>query len=150
MESLSLEQIYFISQTIAAAAVIISLIYVGIQLRQNTETTRLSAAQAFADMDNAFVSIINTSLTLAEILHRGSNDISNLEGGERIQFEAFHDQAFISMQACYFQWQIDALDNRLWNTFKRAMLDLLAHPGIKQWWKSRLHWWDKDFIEYVA
>ena len=149
METLTLEQAYYIGELVGLVVVIISVIYLALQVRQNTEVSRLTAAQSFADVDNAFVSIINTSPTLAEILHRGSNDISILEGGERIQFEAFHDQVFISIQACYFQWQTGALDTRLWNTFKSASLDLLAHPGIRQWWESRLHWWDKEFIEYV-
>jgi hypothetical protein len=49
METLSLEQIYYLCQTIAAGAVVISLIYVGIQVRQNTHAINLSTAHNISE-----------------------------------------------------------------------------------------------------
>ena len=45
MEILTLEQAYYISQLIGTLAVIISLVYVAKQIRQNTNTIKLNSAQ---------------------------------------------------------------------------------------------------------
>ena len=42
MESLTLEQLYFMSEIIGVITVIISLIYVGLQVKQNTHVVRLN------------------------------------------------------------------------------------------------------------
>jgi hypothetical protein len=44
METLSLEQIYYLGQIIAAGAVVITLIYVGLQVKQNTHAVNLATA----------------------------------------------------------------------------------------------------------
>ena len=83
MESLTLEQAYYIGELVGVVVVIASLIFVGLQIRQNTEVSRLTAAQAYADVDNAFVGIINTSQNLADILHRGSEEELQIDDCQR-------------------------------------------------------------------
>ena len=45
---MTLENLYFCSQVVAAIAIIASLIFVGLQVRQSTTTSRAAAAQAFS------------------------------------------------------------------------------------------------------
>ncbi len=78
---MSLEEFNYIAEIIASIAVIASLLYVGLQVKQNTEATRATAAQSFAEVDNGFVGLINTSNNLADILHRGAMGLSELKGG---------------------------------------------------------------------
>ncbi len=68
---MTLEEFNFIAEIIASIAVIASLIYVALQIKQNTAATHVTAAQSFAEADNGFVGLINTSNNLADILHRG-------------------------------------------------------------------------------
>ncbi len=49
MESLTLEQIYFMSEIIGVIAVIISLFYVGLQVKQNTHMVRLNTVRNIAE-----------------------------------------------------------------------------------------------------
>ena len=54
METLTLEQIYFIGQTVSAIAVVFSLIYVGLQIKQNTIATQTTSSQAYVTADNHY------------------------------------------------------------------------------------------------
>ncbi len=146
---MTLEEFNYIAEIIASIAVIASLLYVALQIKQNTAATQATAAQSFAEVDNGFVGLINSSHNLADILHRGAMGLSELKGGELIQFMAFHDAAFMAIQSAYCQWDKGALDNRLWNSFKQAILDLLVQPGQREWWQHRCHWYDAGFREYV-
>ena len=149
METLTLEQIYFIGQTIAAVAVVTSLIYVGLQVRQNTTATQIASAQAYIAAENELVGLINVSPNLADVLHQGANGLSELNGGDLIRFMAFNDLAFVSYQSFHLQWKAGALDETLYETYKHAMIDLLQQKGQQDWWAIRRHWFSPEFIAYV-
>ena len=55
----------------------------------------------------------------------------------------------MAMQSAYYQCDKRALDDRLWTSFKQAILDLLEQPGQREWWQHRCHWYDAGFREYV-
>jgi hypothetical protein len=149
METMTLENIYFIGQTIAAVAIVVSLIYVGLQVRQNTTATRTASAQAYVTSDNEIVGLINASPKLADILHEGANGLSTLKGGDLIRFMAFHDLVFISFQSFHLQWKKGALDEALWVTYKQSFIDLLQQKGQQEWWTIRRHWFNSEFQDYV-
>lgn len=138
-----------LGELVGGIAIIISLIYVGFQIRQNTRATQMSAAHSYLDTQNGYVGLINQSDTLADILDRGVSDLGNLQRGEAIQFSAFHDQSFSSFQTFYIEWRDGVLDDRLWGYYKHAMADLMFHPGVQIWWSNKKHWYDSEFQEYV-
>lgn len=149
METLTLEQIYFIGQTISAIAVVISLIYVALQIKQNTNATKAASAQAYVTADNEIVGLINSSPNLADVLYQGANGLSVLKGGDTIRFVAFHDLVFISFQSYYLQWKKGVLEEVLWGTYKQAFVGLLQQKGQQEWWALRHHWFSQEFQDYV-
>ncbi len=146
---MTLEEFNYIAEISGSIAVIASLIYVALHVRQNTSAIQAATVQAYFDSMNEYVGLINASSNLADILHRGANGISNIKGGEIIQFGAFLDQCFITFEAFYFQWKAGVLDSRLWSIYRHSIADLLVQPGQQQWWEIRRHWYDKEFQEYI-
>ncbi len=146
---MTLEEFNYIAEIIASIAVIGSLIYVGLGVRQNTAATQAAGRHASVEAINEYVGLINLSPNLADILYRGATGLSNIKNGEIIQFGAFLDQCFINFETYYFQWKAGVLDARLWSIQKHSIVDLLIQPGQQQWWKTRRHWFDKEFQEYV-
>jgi len=144
-----LDQLANIAEISAGVLLIVSLIYVGIQIRQNTAATQAATGQAWFNTFDGHVGLINSSPTLAGILHRGATGLSSLKDGEIIQFGAYLDQSFTSFEVYYFQWKAGKLDARLWSTQRQAIGALLMQPGQQQWWETRRHWYDKEFQEYI-
>ena len=149
MGSMTLEQAYFVGELIAAIAVVISLIYVGFQVKQNTIATQTSSAQAYTTDVNEIVGLINNSTHLADVLHSGANGLSELEDGDIIRFMAFHDMLFITYQSFYLQWKKGTLDEELFNTYRGAQMSLLKQKGQREWWEFRRHWFNPGFQNYV-
>lgn len=147
---MTLDQLYMLSEIIAAIAVVVSLIYVGVQVRENTRATRATAAQSFVDTMNGYVGLINSSSSLADVLDKGSAGLSDMRSDEIIQFSAFHDQSFIAFESYFYQWRDGILDERLWDTYRHALVDLLHMEGGKEWWENRSHWFSQDFVREVA
>ncbi len=146
---MTLVDFYYIAEITAAVAVIGSLVYLGIQVKGNTRALRAAAAHSFVDTNHSFVGLINQSATLGDVLVRGAKGLSNLEGGEVVQYSAFHEQAFMTFESNYYLWQEGVLDNRLWNTHSIALIELLSMPGMREWWNNRCHWFSQEFQDYV-
>ncbi len=146
---MTLEQYYYIAELVAAVALIISLIYVGIQVKLSTKATQAATAQSYVDTMNGYVGLINSSRNLAKVLHNGANGLDNLQGEEVIQFYAFHDQCFITFEAFYFEWKHGLLAQQLWDTYRHVIISLLMQSGQREYWQNRKHWYDDEFQRYV-
>ncbi len=144
-----LDQLANIAEISAAALLIVSLIYVGLQVRQSTKAAYASTNQAHAEVANGYIGLINASNNLADVLHHGAKGLSNLKEGNLIRFLAFHDQVFVAFQSFYLQYLKRTLDERIWHTYKHAMLDLLVQGGSQDWWELRKHVFCEDFRNYV-
>ena len=144
-----LDQIANIAEIIAAALVIVSLIYVGLQVRQNTDAIQVSTTQSFTDTLMAFIGNLNQSPNLAALYHRGLSDASSLKGGEFVQFSVYMSQAFFAYQSFHIQWRRGVLEDDLWYSFRSSIVDLLTNPGVREWWQFRRHWFTDEFQQFV-
>ncbi len=144
-----LDQLANIAEISAAALLIVSLIYVGLQVRQSTKAAYASTNQAHAEVAMGYVGLINASNNLADVLHQGARGLSSLEEGNLIRFNAFHDQVFVAFQSFYLQYLKGTLDERIWHTYKHAILDLLVQGGTLEWWELRQHVFCDEFRNYV-
>lgn len=67
MNEISLTDLGNLGEFVGAIAVIASLIYVGIQLRQNTAAIKITTAQAFTDTWNGYISTLNLAPDLGDV-----------------------------------------------------------------------------------
>ena len=83
---MKLEKYALIAEIVGGLAVIFGLIFVGLQLRQNTIAQRVTATQTLVvDYANA-VDFLTKDEQFACIYVRGSNGLENLTGIERYEF----------------------------------------------------------------
>ncbi len=144
-----LDQLANIAEITAVALLIVSLIYVGLQVRQSNKAAYASTNQAHAEVAMGYIGLINASNRLADILHQGAGGLSFLKEGDVIRFTAFHDQTFVAFQSFYLQYLKGTLDERMWNTYKQAILSLLVQAGQQDWWKLRRHVFCEEFRNYL-
>jgi len=150
MGGLTITELGSLGEFIGAFAVVASLIYVGIQLRQNTATERVRAAQTFTDTFNASLRPASESPVIADIIYRGTQGISNLTPSEHVQFFAFFSQTFTGYHSYFVQRQRGFLDEEYWTCYVAVLTDLMAMKGVQEYWERRKHWYSKDFRDYVT
>ncbi len=112
-KTMPLDQLANIAEISAAALLIVSLIYVGIQIKQNTKATKISTSQAFVDTFSTTVLEISRGKEFTDIYWRGLSGLSNLHGSETAAFGAWTINTFRAWESCYFQWRDGVLDDRL-------------------------------------
>ena len=143
---ITLEQASFIAEIIGGIVVIVSLIYVGLGVRQNVQAVRLSTSQVVTkDLREAVNRWIDSDI--ADIMLRGMQN-DDLQGAEQLQFYSVLLNLMRVMENGYLQMNAGALDPGVWEGFKRNYADAMSTPGAKVWWAARKNWFNPDFQRY--
>ena len=83
-----------LGELVGGVAIIVSLLYVGAQIKHNTKAERASASQAFIDIHAQIVFHISGDKEFRDIYWRGLGGLSALQGSETAAFGAWAIQTF--------------------------------------------------------
>ncbi len=138
-----------IGEAIGGLAIIISLIYVGLQIRQNTRANRAATTQPFVDsFSGPSLKLIGSEFT--KVFSRGLEGLEQLEGSERIEFTVWCMQVFRLWESYYFQWKEGYFDPQIWKGFKTQLSDLFSYQGVRDFWAIRKHHFSDEFQVFVS
>jgi hypothetical protein len=149
MEPSILEQITMVGELIASVAVVISLIYLGRQMRQNTQAVQINAAQEYVQMFNTFTSELGGTEEMADIWYRGTSNYESLTKIEVVRFHALVAQWMKIMESAYQQWKHGAVDDDTWIGISNLQKDTVCMPGIVIWREIRGHWHGPEFLNWI-
>ena len=126
---MSLEQASSLAQIISALAVFASLIFVGLQIRQNTDAVRAASSQG----------------DFAQIWWKGVENLEDLHEGEIVRFLSFNSSIFRFFESSRVQWLRGQLDDEHWHTVEQHAIALAMKPGVQSFWELRKHWHCRAF-----
>jgi hypothetical protein len=138
-----------IAEMVGAIAIIVSLIYVGVQLRQNTQATRVHTSQVFVQTFGGIMSHQIQEPEFRDIYWRGLAGLSNLHGSELAAFGAWMGITIRAWESFYFQWQAGAFEDQIWSGWNCQFRDLFGYPGVQEVWRIRRHHLSEEFCKFV-
>jgi hypothetical protein len=138
-----------IGQFAAVLVGIPSLIYLAVQIREQTKERRQSTVNALTVQWGDLTKALHDSAEFTSIFLRGLQSFETLDAIEKVRFSAFFNRFFKNFQAMYFAHQERILTGQLWGEIERTMTDLLGYPGLQLWWKTRRHWHTEEFAGVV-
>jgi hypothetical protein len=142
------EMLSAVGQLVAVLIGIPSLIYLALQIREQTKERRQSAVNAltvqWGDLTKAHQSEEFNALYL-----RCVQSFSDLDAVSKLTFSAFQTRFFRNFEGMYFSFCDGLLTPPLWGEIQRTMSDFLAYPGVRQWWATRKHWYTEEFARVV-
>lgn len=107
------EAISAISAAIGAIAIVVTLIYLAIQIRQNTASVKAEAYQAWVST-NVDLAIAVTNPDFSRALRRGIRDSAQLTEDTEAAFGMWNHSAFQMMQAIDTLYQMGVIEAPLW------------------------------------
>jgi hypothetical protein len=130
-------------------AVVVSLVYLAGQIRQNSKLMRASTASFTLEALNAVNGRIIDDPEVARIYHTGCEDRNSLSEPDRQRFDALTAISFGAFDQQYDFFQDDVMSQRAWIRERRAMLYMVQQRGIRQWWTEWGDIYSDEFIEFV-
>ena len=136
-------------EVLGSIAVVITLVYLAVQIRQNTQSNRTAAIQTMAGQDSTWLSTIAQDSELADIVSRGWRDFSALSEVERARFLAIMSQLCRQYDSQLHLWRDGAIPDPLWAASERTLVLCLSQPGAREWWAGARSLYSEQFQELV-
>ena len=149
MESLTLEQMSYLAEIIGVIAVVISLLYMSIQLRQNTDAIKLGTSHAVTEEFRGMFSLISSNQGILDSLVVAAQEPFKLSGAEKGRYYTFTNNLVLAYQNAFMQMNKGILEKEHWEGMNRMMIDYTSTPGFKDFWQNRKHWTSNSFQEFM-
>jgi len=131
---LTLDKWALIAEIVGGLAIVLSLIFVGLEIRENTRVTMLTSDRAVDQQNLALNLSVASSADFADLLVRGEADRSNLTEAERARFDNYclsRFGAYENVVANFSGGLVPEEEYDIWGEHFRYRFD---KPGYRQFW----------------
>ena len=144
-----LEDLGNLGDFISGVAVVVTLIYLTLQIRQNTVSVRAatiqSAAQANAEMLDHFV----RDPELHRIYQAGTRDFESLSPEDRFRFASIMGSMLHRVEGMVYQSAKGLLPPESWEGGANRIKGAFALPGTRAWWERGKHAFNPGLRRWV-
>lgn len=148
---MSMQDLVALAEIASALGVLLSLIFVGLQIRQNTKAQRVLAVESLSAAITAINVPAMESPALGSAVSKVCADWYGASREERIIAHYFLFSIFKLLETAWYQQKSQTLDPAHWAGWERLLLMLYHSPGIQAvWWPSRKHAYSPEFQAYLA
>ena len=140
-----------ILELVGAVAVLIGLVFVGLELRQNTAAMEAATLQNQTDASTGFLLLIASDPELSRIWLDSMDDSVEMNELDTLRFFWISRARWLRMQNAYLQWQRGSLNDEDWAFYH----GIICTPGttgpvrLPQSWNGHRAALSPAFVEYV-
>lgn len=131
---MTLENIYYIGQTIAVVALLISILFVGYQIRQNTKALRATSHHAITDSFNQLNTLLISDPKCVSLYRRGLAGLEKLDEDERVSFGYMNLAYQRIFETLFYQYKNGTMDKKLFEAELGTLEWVAGSTGFRQWW----------------
>jgi len=143
------ETIATYTDIVAALAVVVSLIFVGLQMRANTRATRAASASATSNATGEWYWSVGTSAEASMLLWTFITSPEKLSEAERFQGIFLLHGVVLTFQNSFFLSKQGSLDESIRGSIMAAIIAVKDTPGWRIFWQQRRAIFYPDFQDYV-
>ncbi len=130
---MSWEAISAVSEIVGAVAVVVGLIYVAAQIRQNTKLMRTAAKQSLTEASQNFIyTAIDRSEEWVKLMT--GDDPSTPE--EEARMSLLVRAMLRGFESQCYQRESGLLEDDEWRALQAAIRDLCSSPGVNRYWQQ--------------
>lgn len=136
-------------EVVGVVAVLLGLVFVGLELRQNSDLLRITATQTLAAEYSDSLEVMAYDGEAACIYALGVNGLHNLNDVQRLRFFVQMFLIFRSAEQLHYYSLEGMVEDRVWRGFERQLMEVANLPGVREWWGVRSSWYSDEFQEYI-
>lgn len=146
---MSSEMLGAIGQLAAVLIGIPSIIYLAVQIRQQTKERTHAAVHALTEQWGDITGSLHDNAELADIFLRGLRSFSELNANEKVRFSAFFNRLLTFFEGMYYSHEQRILTDSSWGAVERTIEDFFAMKGVQEGWQWRKRWHTTEFARVV-
>ena len=134
-----------IGEIIGAVAVFITLIYLALQIRQNTRAVNSSALDSTVNTISIARQSIYENDEVARVYMKGLTTPEELDDLERLKFRLLLHNLMLSQSNIFAQTKFSDLPLSEWQAQSNVIKRVIGSPGGSWFWNEFAHEFDLDF-----
>ncbi len=147
---MSWDAISAVGQAVGAVAVVVSLVYLAVQIRDNTRSSRSATRQSIVDSIVAVNMILPQSESFARAF-RADLDGQQLEPHQALQLLAFCYLYLRTWENVHFQYRSGMLSDEDWGGFRQNVKALMQARAFRDFWDRECEVFSEAFrLEVTA
>ena len=146
---MTLEDLGNLGEFVAGLAVVVSLVYLAIQIRQNTSAVRNSAYHEAIRDQAAGMDQLNSDAGLNRIWYEGLRDFGALSQDEQRRFATYATSVLRRYENLLYQTHHGAIDPHAWVGVAEQLKFAFAQRGMVVWWRRAKNLFSPELVEFV-
>jgi len=146
---MTLDQLAALAEILAAVAVVISLVYLAVQVRQSNRQGRAEARYAFVQATSDINLTIANDKQLASVWRRGLEAPDQLDPDETMQLWMFLGQSCNAWMVMYHLHLDGLLAPNQWHVVRNDVSAIMCSAGGRAFWKIARDAFDPAFKTFI-
>jgi len=138
-----------VSQLIGSVAVVISVLYLAVQLRSSTRVARVAAMDAAAAALRDVTKPFMENAELARIWRIGLENLDALSPDDQARFFHAAHQFLKALETIHYHYVYGLLDSQLWEGWRDLLQHYVATPGIDHYLNRRGTVFSERFCKFI-
>jgi len=138
-----------IGEIIGSMAVILTIVYLSMQIRQTTKSARSASGNQTRQAAVDVLSVITGNIETARTYTNGLKNREELEVSERLQFDLIVFQMMRALETFFFEHQERLLSEEQWLGQWRGVQSILQSKGGRESWNSQKMYLARSCMEWV-
>jgi len=146
---MKLKDLALLAELASAVAVVISLVYVGVQVNDNTSAIRSAAASDATTTMQAWYLQMGDNRQASDVWYRAMTSPSPLSNEDEFQFMMSMHVAILGMQNSFLLVKEGTLDREFREGVTAAIVAVKSLPGMQRFWTQRRGFFHVEFANFV-
>lgn len=134
---------------LGAIGVILTLIYLAIQLRQNTKAYQMAAIQDAMENSSRFSELLATHDELRRTFWIGLSNPEQLSADDTLRFVSILNIFMRRESVAFYLYKAGTMPEELWNARARTFSGALNQPGLKLYLETSAESLPNQFREFI-
>lgn len=153
---MTIQELGALGEAFGALAVVISVVYLAIEVRNNTRQNaeslalnRLESFERSVESANRIRELLILNPDLVDLFIKGCEDFDALAAAERLRFDLLLRNMFAGFQRAFLRQQVVGHDPEHFAGAERLMDSILVNPGVLKWLEHGDKDWHPEFTALV-
>ncbi len=146
---MNIQELGSIGELIAAIATVLTLVYLAIQVRQNTRALKASTFQSISSELGQNVKPVVETPDMAMIFAKGTSAPDELTAEERVKLEAMYLGMFRRLESVFVQTELGSIDRKYVAGAEMSLISIIGMPFGRDWWQSAKAIFYQPFVTYI-
>ncbi|MDX1406234.1 MAG: hypothetical protein R3192_16975 [Woeseiaceae bacterium] len=146
---MTLQELGNLGEFIGAIGVVVTLVFLAIQIRHNTQAIRDESSRDMAQHTSEFLAPIIKDAEFAQIFREGLQDWNGLNDNDRLRLSMLLFSLCFFYQHLFSRHQHRQLSPEYWAGQREVLLWYARQPGFQTWWPKARSRLNKSFVEFL-